>query len=86
MADGSKQAKQTGPEAEQPSQVSGNWERSGEQGRVLNLNTLSLTIEPSDEGLDWSAMVEVPNGADHLECFDSLEEAKRYCEQLRDRG
>ncbi len=79
MADGSKHENQTGPEAEQPSQVRLKWERSGDLGWVLHLGSLGVSVVPIDGG--WSAMVEVPNAADCEEYFESLEDAKKYCEE-----
>lgn len=75
------EAKQMEPEGKPTSQVRLEWKQSGEQGWVLNLDTLRLSVEPSDEGLDWSALVEAPWGADFVQYCDSLEGAKEYCEE-----
>lgn len=46
---------------------------------VVTLPTLTLSVNPIDGGLQWSALVEVPNGADLCEYFATHEEAKQYC-------
>ena len=81
MADGSKDhEKQTESGSDHTIHVRLKWDRCGDQGWVLHLDTLCLTVEPSEQGLDWSALVEVPNAGDHLEYFENLEEAMKYCE------
>jgi len=73
------EAKQMEPEGKPTSQVRLWWEPMEGQRWVVTLPTLTLSVEPIDGGLQWSALVEVPNGADLCEYFATHEEAKKYC-------
>ncbi len=80
MANGSKgERKQAEPEGKQTSQVRLEWGPMEGQRWVVTLPTLTLSVNPIDGGLQWSALVEVPNGADLCEYFATHEEAKQYC-------